>query len=313
MFMQISLTNNYSPVVKMLKFTFSEISVSRTLQGLFSTESEFKFYQTIWFVQLLQFSHNLVLHPMKLWRQTVNDSHSYVQRQVWITDCPLHKITHTVSVFIKWSGEEQSCWLDMTELISNFQRERQKSRHGWSMISNISLLLGEQKFSPLKWPQLTSGFHVKFPTFWSKAGLSVCVCVCFFVEKKLEKCTFTSCGSVWPLSSTFLPSCWLSEQILTCVCASLCEVFTTMRALVWSLTSAVTQYMRNSDRQLDWRCAAALLTAFLASFCTSLSCGLMPASLPPDPDVVSCPQSVNSASLLTGTEQLQRSAAKQFC
>lgn len=187
----------------MLKFTFSEISVSRTLQGLFSTESEFKFYQTIWFIQLLQFSHNLVLHPMNLWRQTVNDSHSYVQRQVWITDCPLHKITHTVSVFIKWSGEERSCWLDMTELISNFQRERQKSRHGWSMISNISLLLGEQKFSPLKWPQLTSGFHVKFPTFWSKAGLSVCVCV-FLWKRNWRNARLPhvgQCGHLVPRSS----------------------------------------------------------------------------------------------------------------
>lgn len=35
----------------------------------------------------------------------------------------------------------------------------------------------------------------------------------------------------------------------------------------------------------------------------------MPASLPHDPDVVSCPESVNSAFSISGTEQLQKSAA----
>lgn len=179
--------------------------------------------------------------------------------------------------------------------------------------------LEKKKYTLLKhkWPQPKSGFNVKFHTFWSKAGLCV---VLFFLWKWNRR----NVRSVWPfLHSVPFPLHLLPKHILTCVCASLCEVFRAIRAIDWTLTTAVTQYVRNSDRQLDWRCVAGLFDSLfwhcffrLCPFpflCIVLSGVRMPASLPHDPDVVSCPESVNSASLLVGTEQLQKSTAKQLC
>lgn len=113
--------------------------------------------------------------------------------------------------------------------------------------------------------------------------------VVFSGSATVEMSFFLSCGSVWALlPSAPLPLC--VAPVCVCVCACL---------TVWGLkTREVICWGWDEDTSLLCDCLLSppsLSSPFpLYAFCVRVH---MPASLPHDPDVVSCPESLNSASL----------------